>query len=716
MKNILVIGDWVVDEHWVTGVHRSPTASRTGQAHFRGLHPLNCSIQSFCAAGQTAAILQRAKLKDDGIFEVFGVGVWHSQDTAALSELLLNNAIKGQTPFRITYPVIRKPKTSRLFNLADIYKEFYEGKDYFGTTRVIRIYQNTGNKIELLQRIDWEKQFPKELKLWDKKIDKEQFVKLLDFIQEIGKKIDAIIIKDICKGVVTDKLIKWIKDKIAPREIPWYISTKAWQPSWIKELRDVNVKLILIPQVAAQMALKKEKFKFWITKTGHISKGALEKLDDMSSYFTSNPTIIVLPFGSTIIGRFYEKGDVKCILQTDPEPKPLPVGLPMASVFFPALIANQLLSEIQKNKLEPIKLLSESLGFTQKWMISESQRVENPELWNPDKETRLELGTEKYAITAGKWNTTFNWADEKNQWEEAFINCGIIKKGDKKFIELWRSMTEVEGFVTCVKTKRFVLQTLVEELQQYKKAKKRQHKSFMLIASPGSGKSFLVKCLAKANGFRYLPFNITQMLSKTDILDCFDTIVTTQTQNREEPILVFIDEINATLETQFVYDTFLAPLEEGIYVRSGKTFHIDPCVWIFAGTRKPVETKKTQLDNSIKASDFESRLSLPPLEFDILEDKNKYLHEFQVEKVYLGVSLLRTFFPDVRNVSEKVLQLFQNLKPDMPVRELKHFVKTFNDIQYGQVLSKNINIDKLDKDFDIDTWRKLQEGDNVEII
>ena len=111
----------------------------------------------------------------------------------------------------------------------------------------------------------------------------------------------------------------------------------------------------------------------------------------------------------------------------------------------------------------------------------------------------------------------------------------------------------------------------------------------MLVASPGSGKTFLVNRLAKSLGMRGLKFNITQMLSKSDILDCFDTIVTTQAQNRDEKIIVFFDEINAQLGGQYVYDTFLAPIEEGVYVRAGKTFPIDPCVWIFAGTEKPTD-------------------------------------------------------------------------------------------------------------------------------
>ncbi len=199
----------------------------------------------------------------------------------------------------------------------------------------------------------------------------------------------------------------------------------------------------------------------------------------------------------------------------------------------------------------------------------------------------------------------------------------------------------------------------------------------MLIASPGSGKTFLVRRLADAVKLRFLGFNITQMIGKSDLLDCFDTIVTNQAQNREQSLLVFVDEINAKLDSQHVYDTFLAPLEEHVYVRAGKTFHIDPCVWVFAGTERPMSQKGAEHDKSDKASDFESRLTLPPVDLKVGSAS-----EDQVEKVYLGVSLLRKAFPDVRWVSKKVLQAFHSLPRDLEAREIKHFVESFVDIQY----------------------------------
>lgn len=275
----------------------------------------------------------------------------------------------------------------------------------------------------------------------------------------------------------------------------------------------------------------------------------------------------------------------------------------------------------------------------------------------------------------------------------------------------------MDGYVCCTDSKRKALQKLVEELGSFKAKGKQEPKSAMLVASPGSGKTFLVRCLAKSIGLRYLPFNITQMLSKTDILDCFDTVVTTQVQNREESILVFIDEINAKLQNEHVYDTFLAPIEEGVYVRGGKTFHIDPCVWVFAGTERSVKENDPLRDKSTKASDFESRLTIPPL--DIKIDVTREMNELRTEKVYLGVTLLRSVFPDVRKVSGKVLEVFHGLRPDLEVRELANFVKSFIDIQYGEVLARNVPtiwLEEHQSGIDIIDWKAREEGEMVEII
>ena len=59
------------------------------------------------------------------------------------------------------------------------------------------------------------------------------------------------------------------------------------------------------------------------------------------------------------------------------------------------------------------------------------------------------------------------------------------------------------------------------------------------------------------------------------------------------------------------------------------------------------------------------------------------------ERVYLGGYMLRAEFPDVLKVSERVLRAFHCLKVST-VREIKHFVRRFHDIQYGEVTARSL--------------------------
>lgn len=91
----------------------------------------------------------------------------------------------------------------------------------------------------------------------------------------------------------------------------------------------------------------------------------------------------------------------------------------------------------------------------------------------------------------------------------------------------------------------------------------------------------------------------------------------------------------------------------------------------------------------------------------------------KTEVVYFGVTLLRSFYPDVHKVSEKVLKTFYELS-DLAIRDLKHFVKAFEDIQYGKVVSSNIPVDWLDTfqkgKFNFDKYNSWKEGKLIEII
>lgn len=211
VKKILVVGDWLVDEHWVTGIHRSPTSSRTGQAHYRVLQNTQSTIQSLCGAGQTASILYQAKCDSKDLCEVIGSGVWHQEDTNSLTAMLDPKTVEGWTHHRLIHSNIKKSIAATLIHLCELVGKAQSVN--YGTTRIMRIYQHTGDKINLIQRIDWEMPIPNGKDRWITEEDKLARDKLKDLICSTKThELDAVVIKDMCKGVVSSTLINWLAE------------------------------------------------------------------------------------------------------------------------------------------------------------------------------------------------------------------------------------------------------------------------------------------------------------------------------------------------------------------------------------------------------------------------------------------------------------------------------------------------------------------------
>jgi len=123
LKKILVVGDWLVDEHWVTGVHRSSSSSRTGHAHYRALHNLESTVQSFCGAGRSASLLYQVKKRGRRLFSIYGLGLWHERDTDHLKEMFDFKRLRGKTLFRLNHDKPVVPEDVELINLLPLLNE-----------------------------------------------------------------------------------------------------------------------------------------------------------------------------------------------------------------------------------------------------------------------------------------------------------------------------------------------------------------------------------------------------------------------------------------------------------------------------------------------------------------------------------------------------------------------------------------------------------------
>jgi len=180
------------------------------------------------------------------------------------------------------------------------------------------------------------------------------------------------------------------------------------------------------------------------------------------------------------------------------------------------------------------------------------------------------------------------------------------------------------------------------------------------------------------------------MLRREDLLDVFDSIATKQA-NQDKPVLILVDEVNATLDGSNVYGAFLAPLEEGSYVRRGSAFNLKPCVWIFAGTDLDGASGK----RGDKVEDFKSRMTMiAQFDYQSLAAKNRsdasLINAARLEQVYLGVSMIHQLYPDVRHVSRSILEVFYQLDPaEAPARTIRKLIRLLRNVQYSKIIEDN---------------------------
>jgi hypothetical protein len=245
-------------------------------------------------------------------------------------------------------------------------------------------------------------------------------------------------------------------------------------------------------------------------------------------------------------------------------------------------------------------------------------------------------------------------------------------------------MGEIDGYIETVDERRKSISQVISSLREFVRTPPRNSFSAMLIAKPGSGKSFFVSRLAATLGLPHLSFNITQLVSRESLNLCFDAVSSAQAQDRNNTHLLFFDEINAEIGGVNVYDLFLTALEEGTYLRGGRPFKLDPCAWIFAGTE---ELDPRAYAN--KEADFRSRLTLQSVNLKYMGDDTDERRSL----IYQGALQLQLQHTDVKKISAEVLKAFACLpleEADTNSRKVRLLAGQFRNIQYGEVRKKNL--------------------------
>jgi hypothetical protein len=644
-------------------------------------------------------------------FEVAGIGTWHREDSAYM-HTLLEAYLTDEWEFTSVHQRShsqgrsRQPILLNVANLLDDQKEANKNKKTetkVGTTTIVRIYQRSERGTHLRERIDFELRAPGPEGAWlPRELGPQQRSRLRNFCRT---KFDAVVVKDLGKGTVSQALIAEVARHCGEAE--WFVSSKTWAPDWLMSVPPGRLRLLLVPEMAATDAVRRGRVRAWTTPWGDLTQEALRRLNSMlDSRKTAGRTrtrklisedaiesrigslwspdaAIIVSFDDLrvhLLARSSSSGggdaDLFCAHFDESLRKDLTIGLPFSSVLLPATVASLFYRDLRGWRL----ILQEALRFTSSWRRSEAARINDPSVWD-SREYRFAVRDREKAIEGVKMGDDAVRATALKHWEASMSGTqlgllNIYRKSDPSVmseLQLWRATSDLDDYVCCSERKRTVIHSLLRGIREFKNRGGRYHQGCVLIAPPGSGKSFLIKCLARRAEIRMLePFNMTQISTHAEIYGhIFDRVHEEQQRAQDEQLLVFVDEINAGHGEQSAYDAFLEPLQDGTYVSNGRRLNLAPCYWIF------VDTKVPPAEKAKKWSDFKSRLqdgvhflavdeariveAIPqkPVDADELSDE---LDALKLENVYLGTRVLRATNPWVTHATQGALKALYDLR------------------------------------------------------
>jgi len=455
-SRILILGDWVVDEYWFLVSHHSDISSHVGFSHYRSSLEGNEVAVDLCGAGHVARMLNRISKAGAQGYEAWGVGVWNSQDENFLYRLLTDSGGNGfprlSRAFFRQAEQVKPPENFHLINLDERYGQ---------TTQVVRLYYLADQDTEQLSRIDWEPKIPPIRTRLDPDLDK------------LPPNIDAIVVYDLCKGVISADLMKSLALRYPGAS--WYVRSKTEEPTWLKTITP-NLKLILFgPEILSS----RNPWGSWLIGD-RINYQAKELLDKVPN------TSVVLLLDSREVIALVNKKTCLTVRGTKGVDSLSQVG--WSSAFFTSLIFSMLLDE--KSSVD-----GEAIGTAMK--EANSQMVSLKQIIAPTKNAAPPIFPVNQDVT---------WPEEAIRWQNALRGRGIsslrtpeVRSGHyaKKRLDVWRGCTAVPGYVCCIPEKRDLINRIGRHLRSFRGPNEQSRPiSIMLQADPGTGKTFLAKSFA----------------------------------------------------------------------------------------------------------------------------------------------------------------------------------------------------------------------------
>lgn len=315
-QRILIIGDWVVDEYWFLVRHHSEISSHTGFIHYRIASKFGESVKDLCGAGHVARVLHQLNRDKNNNYGIIGIGSWNDNDTLVIKHLLhtqyRDKCHASHAIFTLMPNYCDSPPDIELITLNRLGP----------TIRVIRQYHQEGEKLQQINRIDWEP--------WrshrNDKIDISTCINKLPPADDIKH----IIIHDLKKGTITEDLIAGLDKKYSGAQ--WFIRTKDEKPNWINIIKDKIYLRVIGPEIAGLI----NPWDSWVKKD-RLTHQAFKTI---TNYQGKN--VVLLSEKREMIARLMSDAD-HTILSGKSGIKPMPLTqLNWPSTFYASLICNMI--------------------------------------------------------------------------------------------------------------------------------------------------------------------------------------------------------------------------------------------------------------------------------------------------------------------------------------------------------------------------------------
>jgi hypothetical protein len=684
--NVLVVGDWIIDEDWIVTDERSVTASKLPEEkHYAvSFGDVNVTTKKLCGASLTASAIRGClkRLPRSGDFNVYGIGAWHPADDDYMEVLFKTNELPGANPFSIRRLEEAKTKRrdKRLFNIAA------EG-DSCASTRVVRIIRgHPGTNPNPVARCDWHLPWrPKEtLSGKGSKALSEVIKRRMPEIFSAmgGVKFDAIVLADFNKGLISGDFVMTLARSIRKSggSLTWFYRTKQidppeWYPGFLRLIGEDDIFVRFIDPMLAKPYAKGRSLMYG----SELTSEGLEFLEGFIPEGHPNAKLAVLfqdnsciAYDSTRGGgrRKVEKPDLKRVWVINSDVMRGSITRGRSSIFLASLV----LMDLARRRGCLDRIPDDDFGKDCEIGITNGVQWCDDclSIWKGSKETsRVSKDSKKTssvsadittALFPGERKTSIGirtseprtWKRIEDEWESATDKekaCCISESGGKRRLEVWRAHTTLNEFTVLDKDRKESVVRLTNAIRSFVESEpdsRRRPVMSLIRATAGSGKSFLAKCLASEFGLDFLECNVGQLTRLNDLSNFFDQVDVAQRDGRQ--VLVFLDEADTLVQGESALGYLLELMWCGRYYRDGlkNTLGAFPGIVAMSG-----EDNQQFKERHPKYADFRSRVFGIELELkDITE----------VESLYLFAKLLTKYFGEIAHIHEGVLKTVCNSK------------------------------------------------------